>query len=389
MVAVSYFKSAQRLITGQGASYELPSQLRRLNMRFPLIVTDTGVHTSGTLTPLLQQLADECADVRYEIFDQVPPEPEVAVVEQCCALFNAQQHDSVIAIGGGSAMDIAKCVAVLASCHERTSIYSLFGENKVTNRTVPLICMPTTAGTGSEVTNIAILADAEAQVKKGIVSDYLLPDVAIVSPELTLTCPPTVTAASGVDALVHAIEAYISNFASPITDALALQAMSMIYRALPKAYTNPQDQQAREDMATGSLLAGLAFGNAGVGAVHALAYPLGGRYHMAHGVSNALMLPYVMEWNKIACVERMVHIAQQFGFHQPDVSAKDTADWVIAELHRLCREVRIPQGLHSFEIPQAALPQLAAEAIKVERLLRNNPRVLNEADILQIYQAAY
>ncbi len=391
MAAVSYFKSAQRLITGLNASSELIVQMQRLGILNPLLVTDTGVRQSGTLDPLITKINSALNNTDLNIFDAVPPEPEVAVVQQCTDIFNRGNHDGVIAIGGGSAMDIAKCVAVFAEGAKKQAvkIHDFFGENKVPERTIPLICMPTTAGTGSEVTNIAILADTENQVKKGIVSDYLLPDVAIVAPELTVSCPRSVTAASGVDALVHAIEAYISNFASPVTDALAIKAMHMIYHALPKAYAKPDNLEAREDMATGSLLAGLAFGNAGVGAVHALAYPLGGRYHLAHGVSNALMLPYVMEWNKLACPERFRDIAHQFGLDRKDYTDIEAADWVIAQLHQLCTDVHIPKGLSSFDIPHDALPQLAAEAVKVERLLRNNPRTLSENDILAIYQAAY
>lgn len=389
MHSIRYFKSAQRLLTGLGASKELASQMRKLGITSPLIVTDKGVSASGTLDPIISQLKIEFIDIELTIYDQVPPEPEVNVVKHCVQEFLSRKHDGVIAIGGGSAMDIGKCVAVFASSDSHIDILSLFGENKVKNRTIPLICMPTTAGTGSEVTNIAILADTAAKVKKGIVSDFLLPDVAIVSPELTMSCPANVTAASGIDALVHAVEAYISNFASPITDALATKAMAMIYNALPKAYKNPKDLLAREDMATGSLLAGLAFGNAGVGAVHALAYPLGGRFNISHGVSNALMLPHVMDWNKSACLPRIREIAHQFGLVSDGKSDEKVADWVISKLHELCSEVNIPKGLRNFKIPRSVLPELAAEAIKVERLLRNNPRKLTEEDILEIYLAAY
>ncbi|MGO1870472.1 MAG: iron-containing alcohol dehydrogenase, partial [Halomonas sp.] len=326
-------------------------------------------------------------NVPYAVFDQIAPEPEVEIVENCTRAFNGGQHDSVIAVGGGSGMDIAKCVAVYA--HYEGPLEGLFGENKVAQREVPLIAMPTTAGTGSEVTNIAILSDKVQKMKKGIVSDCLLPDVAIVAPELTLSCPRSVTAASGVDALVHAIEAYLSNFATPITDALAVKAMNLIIHALPKAFANPNHLQAREDMATGSLLAGLAFGNAGVGAVHALAYPLGGRYHLAHGVTNALLLPFVMEWNKLACVERFRGIAVAFDEPVAGLSDDAVADAVIKRMHKLCADVEIPAGLRSFDIPESAIPELAAEAIKVERLLRNNPRVLTLADIEAIYHDAY
>nr|WP_273423336.1 iron-containing alcohol dehydrogenase [Halomonas sp.] len=382
---VSSFKSAGKLITGHGAAQQLQLYVQSLGMQRPLIVTDSGVVASGTLDMITEQLT--ALKVSYEVFDQVTPEPEVEIVEMCTRAFNAGKHDSVIAVGGGSAMDIAKCVAVYA--HYEGPLEALFGENKVNQRTIPLIAMPTTAGTGSEVTNIAILSDKAQQMKKGIVSDCLLPDVAIVAPELTLSCPRSVTAASGVDALVHAVEAYLSNFATPITDALAVKAMNLIVHALPKAFANPNNLQAREDMATGSLLAGLAFGNAGVGAVHALAYPLGGRYHLAHGVTNALLLPFVMEWNKLACVERFRGIAVAFDEPVAGLSDDAVAQTVIQRMHKLCADVEIPSGLRSFDIPESDIPELAAEAIKVERLLRNNPRVLTLADVEAIYHAAY
>jgi alcohol dehydrogenase class IV len=252
-----------------------------------------------------------------------------------------------------------------------------------------LIAIPTTAGTGSEVTNVAIFSDKQAQLKKGIVSDYLLPDVALVSPAMTLTCPRSVTAASGVDALVHAVESYISVNASPITDAIALGAIKLITKALPKAYANPTNLQAREDMATASLMAGMAFGNAGVGAVHALAYPLGGRFNIAHGVSNALLLPYVMEWNKTACVERFRDIAEAMGLRVANLSDKDAADQAVVAMADLCAAVDIPSGLRSFNVPEDAIPAMAEEASKIDRLMRNNPRKLTAADIEKIYRAAY
>nr|WP_300313739.1 iron-containing alcohol dehydrogenase [Halomonas sp.] len=382
-MTVSNFKSAHRLITGYRASKELWPQVQRLGMQRPLVITDRGVLQSGTLKLITDQL--DAAD--YAIYDGVTPEPEVAIVEACTDTFRSGEHDGLIAVGGGSAMDIAKCVAVYAQ-HDGP-LHELFGEGRVRQRNIPLIAIPTTAGTGSEVTNISILSDAEQQMKKGIVSDHLLPDVAIVAPEMSQSCPRSVTAASGVDALVHAIEAYLSNFATPITDALALKAMELIVRALPKAFANPDNIQAREDMATGSLMAGLAFGNAGVGAVHALAYPLGGRYHLAHGVSNALLLPHVMEWNKLACVERFRDIAVAFGEPIDNLTDDEAAERVIRRLHRLCADVEIPVNLRSFDIPESALPELAAEAIKVDRLLRNNPRKLVLADIEAIYRAAY
>jgi alcohol dehydrogenase class IV len=293
----------------------------------------------------------------------------------------------LIGLGGGSAIDIAKAVAAFAG-HDGP-LAELFGVDQVKRKGPPLIAIPTTAGTGSEVTNVAILSDKEAQLKKGIVSDYLLPDVALVSPVMTLTCPRGVTAASGVDALVHAIESYLSVNASPITDALALGAIRLIVKALPKAYANPNHLQAREDMATASLMAGMAFGNAGVGAVHALAYPLGGRFNIAHGVSNALLLPYVMAWNKMACVERFRDIAAAMGVQLAGLSDQQAADQAVEAMAALCAAVDIPKGLRSFAVPEDAIPAMAVEASGIERLMRNNPRKLSAADIEQIYRAAY
>lgn len=380
---ISAFKIANKLITGQAAIEQLAAELTRLNVNNPLIVTDAILVKSGTVDLALAQLGGR----RYGIFDQVKPEPEISIVEDCTRAYREGEHDGLIGLGGGSAIDIAKGVAAFAG-HEGP-LAELFGVDLVKRKGPALIAIPTTAGTGSEVTNVAIFSDKEAQLKKGIVSDYLLPDVALVSPVMTLTCPRSVTAASGVDALVHAVESYLSVNASPITDAIALGAIKLIAKALPKAYANPANLQAREDMATASLMAGMAFGNAGVGAVHALAYPLGGRFNIAHGVSNALLLPYVMEWNKMACVERFRDIAEAMGVRVADLSDKDAADQAVKAMADLCAAVDIPSGMRSFNVPEDAIPAMAEEASKIDRLMRNNPRKLTAADIEKIYRAAY
>ncbi|TFF07696.1 iron-containing alcohol dehydrogenase [Pseudomonas sp. BCA14] len=382
-MSTSSFKIAHKLLTGPGAIEQLAAELTRLDVDNPLIVTDAALVKSGTVALALEHLGERS----YEIFDRVQPDPEIAIVEDCMQAYRDGGHDGLIGVGGGSAIDIAKCVCAYAGYHGELS--DLFGVDQVPRKGPPLIAIPTTAGTGSEVTNVAILSDKVAQLKKGIVSDYLLPDVALMSPQMTLTCPRGVTAASGVDALVHAIEAYLSLNASPITDALAIGAIKLIAGALPKAYANPGHLQARDDMATASLMAGMAFGNAGVGAVHALAYPLGGRFHIGHGVSNALLLPYVMQWNKLACVERMRDIAQAMGVNIAGLSMADAADQAVEAMTRLCAAVEIPAGLRSFGVPEDAIPAMATEAAGIERLMRNNPRKLSVADIEKIYRAAY
>lgn len=382
-MSISSFKTVNKLIYGCDALKDFKKHVSHLKMLQPLIVTDKGVKESGTLDLVTSQLDG----VDYSLYDHVPPEPEVSIIEDCVKQYHDEGHDSFIAVGGGSAMDIAKSASVYAS-HDGV-VSDLFGTDQVTGRSIPLIAIPTTAGTGSEVTNIAILSDKVANTKNAIISDFLLPDLALVAPEMTLSCPRGVTAASGIDALVHAIESYLSNFASPITDALALKAMTMIVNALPKAFCYPADINARANMSIGSLLAGLAFGNAGVGAVHALAYPLGVRYGIPHGMSNALLLPHVMNWNKMACVERFHDIAIAFNEPINRLSDMQIADRVIDRLHRLCKDVEIPAGLSAFNIPESDIPDLAIEASKVERLLRNNPRTLTLNDIQSIYNEAY
>jgi len=384
MNQISTFKSANKLITGKGAIEKLLEEVLRLEMKKPLIVTDAILLKNGVVSKVTELLND---GLSYGLYTGVKPEPEVSLVVDCKDVFNSGQHDGLIALGGGSAIDLAKAVSALVSYNG--SIEELFGTDLVPEKGAPIIAIPTTAGTGSEVTNIAILSDTEAQLKKGIVSDFLLPDVAIVSPEMTVTMPKSVTAASGIDALVHAIEAYISLNASPITDALAIGAMQMISQNLPKAYANPHHLEAREKMATASLMAGMAFGNAGVAAVHALAYPLGGRYHIPHGVSNALLLPYVMEWNKISCAERFRDIADALGENTQGLSDTQAADKAVQAMRKLSADVDIPKGLRSFNIPEDAIRSMAEDAAQITRLLKNNPRVLSTDDIEKIYQSAY
>lgn len=382
---VQVFKTARRLLTGENSSHLLPKEMSSLGIRRPLIVTDKGVREAGIIQPVIDNLKSNGVTNVF-IYSDISAEPETHVVESCRETFVTNNCDGVIAIGGGSAMDTAKAVAIYSG--EERSLSELFGEEKASPRKIPLICMPTTAGTGSEVTNISILLDVQAQIKKGIVSNELLPDVAIVAPELTLSCPAFVTAASGVDALVHAIESYLSNFASDITRSLSIGAISMIVDALPIAYREPHNMAAREKMATASLMAGLAFGNAGVGAVHALAYPLGGRFHLSHGVSNAVMFSHVMRWNKIACSSKFVDIAIAMGADH-SISETDAGDYVVAKIESLCEAVAIPKQLREFGIKLEDLSELAAAAIGVTRLLRNNPRQLSVKDIETIYQEAF
>ena len=376
----STFKSANKLVTGQTALQYLVQALVDAKVTKLLIVSDAGVVNSGTL----QYVLDLCT-VEYSIFADVKPEPEFSQVQDCIDVYHQNNCDAVLAVGGGSALDIAKCVAALAD--QPGSINDFIGTDKIKSRNIPLIVIPTTSGTGSEVTNIAILSDTANQMKQGIVSDCLLPDVAIVSPLMSVSCPANVTAASGIDALVHALEAYISLNHSDITDALAIQTIQLIVEYLPQAYALPTNLIAREKMATASLMGGLAFGNAGVGAVHALAYPLGAKYKLPHGVSNALMLPHVLKWNVLGCAERLSHIAQLLKLGTSK-NHQENAEKLVEFLHKFSEQLNIPLGLRHVGITENDIPSLAAEAIKVERLLKNNPRKLSQIDIEAIYREA-
>lgn len=376
----STFKSANKLVTGQTALQYLVQALVDAKATKLLIVSDAGVVNSGTL----QYVLDLCT-VEYSIFADVKPEPEFSQVQDCIDVYHQNNCDAVLAVGGGSTLDIAKCVAALAD--QPGSINDFIGTDKIKSRNIPLIVIPTTSGTGSEVTNIAILSDTANQMKQGIVSDCLLPDVAIVSPLMSVSCPASVTAASGIDALVHALEAYISLNHSDITDALAIQTIQLIVEYLPQAYALPTNLIAREKMATASLMGGLAFGNAGVGAVHALAYPLGAKYKLPHGVSNALMLPHVLKWNVLGCAERLSHIAQLLKLGTSK-NHQENAEKLVEFLHKFSEQLNIPLGLRHVGITENDIPSLAAEAIKVERLLKNNPRKLSQIDIEAIYREA-
>lgn len=382
-VAIYSFKSAYKIWSGVGSLSILTSELQRLEMNNPLIVSDHVIKQAG----LLQELTDLLKSKSYGLFLDVEPEPGFAVIEACKQVFVQGKHDGLIALGGGSVIDTAKATGVFASYSG--ALTDFIGTDLVPKRGVSLIAIPTTAGTGSEVTNVAVLSDPEAQLKKGIASDYLLPDVAIVAPEMTRTAPAGVTAASGVDALVHAIEAYLSNYASPVTDALALKAMRMIAVHLPIVYHNPNQMESREAMAAASLMAGMAFGNAGVGAVHALAYPLGGRFHVAHGVSNAVLLPFVMRRNQVACTARLAEVADALGEEVHGLPENEAADQAIIAMERLCTEVNIPVSLKELGVSESDLELMASDAVQIDRLLKNNPLKMNVDIILAIYKDAF
>src|SRR5690606_36225746 len=293
--------------------------------------------------------------------------------------------DGVVGLGGGSAMDVAKLVAALAD--GRQAFAEVVGTDLLRQRRLPLACIPTTAGTGSEVTPIAIIEDTEAQLKKGVVSRHLVPDFAYLDPELTRSMPRSVTAATGIDALTHCIEAYANRFAHPVVDQWALEGIRLIGRYLKRACADGDDLEARDGMLRASHLGGQCLGPVNTAAVHALAYPLGGEFHIAHGAANALLLPHVLRFNLQAAPTRYANAAEALGCPR-GASDAETASKGIERIEQLLQAIGLERRLSAFGISANAIPHMAAAAVTVQRLLVRNPREVTEDDAQAIYQAA-
>ena len=351
-----------------------------------LLVTDTGMLATGLVDQVQVILANAGVDVT--VFSDVVADPPEAVVLAATEAAKVADVDAVIGFGGGSSLDVAKLVAVLAM--DNQSLKDIYGVGNITGRRLPLILIPTTSGTGSEVTPISILTTGKSE-KMGVVSPVLIPDIALLDPELTLGLPAHVTAATGIDAMVHAIEAYASTSANnnPISKVLAKQALRLMGAALETAVHKPRDIEARSDMLLGSLLAGQAFANSPVAAVHALAYPIGGHYKVPHGLSNALVLPQVLRFNAVIAPQSYAEIAAcafpDLAGLRPQAAATAFAE-AMADLSKRCG---LQQRLRDLGIKRGALPMLAGDAMNQTRLLVNNPRTVTQADALAIYEAVW
>ena len=321
-----------------------------------------------------------------EVNAGVSREPEIALFDAVLEAARTFAPDAVVGLGGGSPLDVAKLVAALLD--GRQAIREVFGIGNLRHRAVYLACIPTTAGTGSEVSPNAVLIDEAEKVKKGVISPHLVPDVAYLDPLLTVPVPPAVTAAVGIDALVHCMEGYANKAAHPAVDLYALEGTRRISRSIAAAVAQGGDLEARTEVMLGALYGGLCLGPVNTAAVHALSAPLGGEYRVAHGVANSLLLPHVFRFNLIAMPERYADIAVALGVERRS-TALATAEAGLARLTELSRACGVPQRLTDVNIPAADLPRLAREAIKIQRLLKNNPREVTEADALAIYRAAF
>jgi alcohol dehydrogenase len=367
---------------GPGALTQLADEVRALNANKVLIVTDPGLIEAG-LVKKAEDLLQK-ADIKYAVFKDVEADPRYEIVADCVAMIRNEKADLIVGIGGGSPIDIAKVSAVMAINPGPISEY--FGIDLVPDPGLQTIIIPTTAGTGSEVTPIAILSDHTEKLKKGIVSQHLFPSVALLDPELTLGLPSHVTAATGMDALIHAVEAFTSKNATSITDMFARQAMQLIAKNLRTAYADGSNLDARSDMLEGSLLAGMAFCNAGVTAVHAFAYPIGAEFHIPHGVANSIMLTPVMEFNQLGNLKKFAEMAGYLGESTAGLSTRDAAKTAVEAMRTLAADLNIPAHLSEFGIKEEDIPELAAGVMKVTRLLANNPRELTLKDAEAIYR---
>ncbi|WP_271409685.1 iron-containing alcohol dehydrogenase [Pseudomonas sp. Q1-7] len=382
------FATTAQILCESGSARRLAELCRERGAGRVLLVTDPGITRLGLLDEILPGFA--AAGLTVAVYDQVQADPPEGVVLAAVELATALGAELVVGFGGGSSMDVAKLVALLAHPDCRQGLADLYGVGNVRGRRLPLLQVPTTAGTGSEVTPIAIVTTGETS-KMGVVSPLLLPDLALLDADLTLGLPPAVTAATGIDAMVHAIEAYTSKLKkNPLSDLLAREALRLLAGNLDRVVHGGHDRAARQAMLLGACLAGQAFANAPVAAVHALAYPLGGHFHIPHGLSNALVLPHVLAFNAEVAAPLYAELAPLvLGGKLRPGSAASLTEQLIVELAEFSTRSGLPTRLREAGVPEAMLPRLAGDAMLQQRLLVNNPREVSEAQALAIYQAAY
>ena len=392
--------AAGHVVFGRDAVSQLGDIVaNHLGCRRALVVTDANLAAAGLVERAVGPLA--AAGVVVGVFAGGRAEPPAEVVRAGVAVGREFAPDVVVGLGGGSNLDVAKLVALVLTHGGDVTGYA--GENRVPGPTLPVVGVPTTAGTGSEVSPAAVFTDAERKMKVSCLSRHLRPAAAVIDPALTAGCPRRVAADAGIDALTHAVEALTAarwdEFAArpggpsvyqgwtPVTDVYALEAVAVIGACLPDAVERPADYKAREGMAYAATLAGLAFSSAGVALTHAMEYPVGAAVHVSHGAGNGLLLPHVMRFNLPARDVAFGLIGRRLG--APDADHSTPAHAAVAEVEKLCRAVGIPERLRDLGVTRAMLPEFAAKAFGLKRLLRVNPREATEADILAVYEAAY
>ncbi|MFA5645355.1 MAG: iron-containing alcohol dehydrogenase [Candidatus Ratteibacteria bacterium] len=373
------FTCAPKLLFGEGSLQQLPSVVSECKGKRPFVVVDFNLVATG-ITSRVSTLLENAGFIPF-LFDGVDGEPSTALGDECGRLAREHRADVVIGIGGGSALDTAKIVSVLVTNEGTVAQYQ--GLHKIPHPGIPKIMIPTTAGTGSEVTWTAVFIRKEEKAKAGANSPYLYPDIALLDPELTVSLPPGPTASTGMDAFCHAIESFLSNKSNFFTEAISEKSLALIWKNLPIAYKNPGDIGARSAMLYGSFLAGLSLANAGVTAVHSLSYPLGGMFGTPHGIGNATLLPYVLEDVIPQAGEKLESLAFFLtGEHL-------TAHAFVERIKQLEQDMNLPTSLRQLKVSKDVFEEIAEGAMKIAVPLQNHPRLLSREEIIAIYHAAY
>lgn len=378
------FQLPTKIIFGIDAINDLGREVSSCSAKRVLIVTDPGVVKAGIHDKIVNCLKNN--KIEYEIFDGVEPDPSIATATRAAEVGKGFRAEVFVALGGGSAIDTAKSAALLTGNNENLKHFA--GVNKVKKPGLPVIAIPTTAGTGSEVTVFAVMSDPENNEKFTISSPLIAPRVAILDPVLTLTLPPTMTAYTGMDALTHAVEAYTSVIAQPATDAFALKAIDLIMHNLRVAVGRGDNLQARENMLQAALLAGIAFNNAFLGLSHAIASPLGGYFHIAHGLANAIMLPHVMRYNLLTAADKFAIISNLLGLSGCESNSRVLARKAVEAVESLARDINIPARLRDVGAKEELLSLVARDALKSIQL-KFNARIAGEQDIQALLQKAF
>jgi alcohol dehydrogenase class IV len=377
------FDVPTKLIFGAGSLSQLPGEAGRLGERV-LVVSDPGVAAAGILDQVLAQLV--AAGRRPEVTTEVEANPSIETVERESARYRATTSQWILAVGGGSAMDVGKAVALLVTHPGPLTAYE--GVGKVPGPVAPLVCVPTTAGTGSEVTVFAVITDRQRPFKMPVGSTHLLPRVAICDPALTLSMPQPLTAATGMDALTHAIECYTNTVYHPLSKTLAMEAIRLIGRALRRAYANGRDLEARTDMLLASTMAAMAFTRTRLGNVHAMSHPVGAHFNVPHGVANALLLPYVMDWNLPGCLDTFPAVAAALGEPTDGLGPRAAAMMAVDVVRQLSRDLGIPERLRDVGVARDALPAMTRDAMQSGNVLVN-PRATSHDEMLALFDRAW
>ncbi|WP_040976660.1 iron-containing alcohol dehydrogenase [Necropsobacter massiliensis] len=372
-----------KVIGGVNSIEQITEVVKGYNASNVIIITDPGVFNAGLVNKPKMLL--EQANITVHIINDTPPEPPLKKVNQIYQTAKQFNAEMLIGIGGGSAMDTAKLVAILLNNDvELQDIVD--GKTRFINRGIPTLMVPTTSGTGSEATPNSIVLIPERELKVGVVDEKMLPNCVILDPTMTVGLPPHITANTGIDALCHAVECYISKKASPFSDTFALKAVELIGRSIRTAYRNGKNLQAREDMLLGSYFGGASIATSSTVAIHALSYPLGGKYHIPHGLSNAILLPDVMKFNLDVCEEKFAKLANAMNLDIQGCTQRQAAEKLIEEFYALIRDLNIKCDLKAVGITKDTLSELADAALTVKRLLDNNPKEMTKTDIIEIYK---